>query len=230
MKNPALPQQEATWNVTTGCTKISAGCTHCRAEKMAESLKANGLHKYRNGFRLTLHQQSLQIPYNWKKPRLVFVNPMSDLFHEAIPLDYIQDVFRVMNDNPQHSFQILTKRAGRLAACAHKLHWGENISIGVTIEAQEYAWRAEALKKAGAKHRFLSVEPMVGEISNISLKHIDWVTAGDVAGPEALPAEDAWVQNLKASCQQQGTAFFYKQRHTPAQTKPAPIIDMARLA
>lgn len=227
MKDPILPQKEATWNVTTGCTKISAGCTHCRAEKMAERLQANGLHKYRNGFRLTLHPQTLQIPYNWKTPRMVFVNPMSDLFHADIPLDYIKEVFRVMNDTPQHSFQILTKRAGRLAACAHELNWGENISIGVTVEAQAYAWRAEVLKNTGAKHRFLAVEPMVGEISNISLKHIDWVTAGGATGQ---PADGPWLQNLKEACPQQGTAFFYKQRHNARQASPRPTIDLARLA
>jgi protein gp37 len=166
---------ETTWNPVTGCNKISPGCKHCYAERMAKRLQVMGQYRYRNGFKLTLQPQALNEPYQWKRPRLVFVNSMSDLFHEDIPLSFIKEVFRVMKECPQHQFQILTKRSGRLKEIAAQLQWTTNIWMGVSVESKDYMFRIDDLRSVPAFIRFLSIEPLLGSIKKLDLTEIDWV-------------------------------------------------------
>jgi protein gp37 len=202
---------ESTWNPSTGCTKISAGCKNCYAEKMAKRLKAMGQEKYKNGFELTLHPEVLHEPFTWKKSRIVFVNSMSDLFHEEMPFEFIQKVFSVMNDNPQHIFQVLTKRAEILLKYSDKLKWSKNIWMGVTIENQENVNRLNFLKKTNADVKFLSFEPLIGEINSIDLKGIDWVIVGGESGIGARPMQKEWVLSIKNQCLELDIPFFFKQ-------------------
>ncbi len=208
---------ESTWNPVTGCNKISAGCANCYAERMAKRLQAMGHVRYKNGFKLTLHPEVLEEPYNWKKPRIVFVNSMSDLFHEEIPLEFIKNVFTVMNENMQHTFQVLTKRSDRLRELAPLLDWSENIWIGVTIENNSYVSRADDLRavnpprRVNAVVRFLSLEPLLGPVPNLDLTGIDWVIVGGESGPGARLMEKMWVLSVKEKCQLHNTPFFFKQ-------------------
>ena len=202
---------ESTWNPVSGCTKISVGCLNCYAERMARRLQAMGQARYKNGFRLTLHPEALNEPYRWKKPRMVFVNSMSDLFHEGIPVEFIQDVFRVMNSNKRHTFQILTKRSERMKELAPILEWSENIWMGVTIENNDYVYRADDLRKVNAAVRFLSLEPLLGWVSDIALNEIDWVIVGGESGPGARPMEESWVLEIKERCVHEEIPFFFKQ-------------------
>src|ERR1700733_10766794 len=169
---------EMTWNPTSGCNKISAGCKHCYAEVMAKRLQAMGVEKYKNGFGLTLHEDALTIPYSWKSSKIVFVNSMSDLFHKDIPLEFIQKVFTVMNDNPQHVFQILTKRSDILVKHSTKLNWSHNIWMGVSVEDARVMYRIDNLKLSGARVKFLSCEPLIGPLDNMDLSNINWVIVG----------------------------------------------------
>ncbi len=202
---------ETTWNPTTGCTKISSGCKNCYAERMTKRLQAMGVNKYKNGFDLCFHPETLDEPYTWRKPRTVFVNSMSDLFHEEMPLDVIQKVFKVMNDNPLHTFQVLTKRADVLLKHSKFLKWTKNIWVGVTVENQENVTRIDSLRKVNANVRFLSIEPLIGRIDYLDLENIDWVIVGGESGPGARPMEEDWVLSIKKQCQQQDTPFFFKQ-------------------
>ncbi len=202
---------EATWNPLTGCNTISPGCKNCYAERLSYRLQKMGQSNYRNGFELTLHESSLQIPAQWNKPRMIFVNSMSDLFHKAVPLSFIKKVFEVMNDLPQHKFQVLTKRADRLEQIAHKLNWTSNIWMGVSVESAKYKFRIQHLLRTPAKIKFLSLEPLLEPLSRLKLKGIDWVIVGGESGPKARPMKKEWVLSLRDQCIRKKTPFFFKQ-------------------
>ena len=206
---------EMTWNPLTGCNKISAGCKFCYAERMAFRLKEMGVHQYRNGFELTLQPQTLTQPFNWRAPKVVFVNSMSDLFHKDVPLEYIQKVFEVMNKTPRHTYQVLTKRADRLAEISDQLDWTPNIWMGVSVEAEKVSWRIQELAKTGAKVKFLSVEPLIAPVKNLYLENIDWVIVGGESGPKARPMKKIWVDYVKAECERMDVPFFFKQWGKP---------------
>jgi protein gp37 len=202
---------DATWNPVTGCTKISPGCKHCYAERMAHRLKLMGQPRYRNGFKVTLQPDLLEQPLRWKEPRLVFVNSMSDLFHEDVPLDYIKRVFEVMGQAYWHVFQILTKRAMRLADLSGEFNWPPNVWMGVSIENQDYVWRIEHLRQVPAAVRFLSIEPILGTIPKLPLQDIDWVIVGGESGPGARPIKAEWVRDIRDRCLGLDVPFFFKQ-------------------
>lgn len=202
---------EATWNPVTGCSKISAGCAHCYAERMAVRLKAMGQPNYRHGFEVTCHPAVLNLPLQWRKPRMVFVNSMGDLFHEEVSESFIRRVFDVMNKASWHQFQVLTKRAERLAQLAPRLHWTPNIWMGVTVEEQSCAQRVEHLRNTSAHTKFLSMEPLLGPVTHLDLTSIDWVIVGGESGPGARRMEEEWVVSLKQRCEVEGVPFFFKQ-------------------
>jgi len=211
MAKSSIEWTEVTWNPTTGCTKISEGCRFCYAEVMSKRLHAMGQSKYQNGFELTLHADTLTIPYTWKKPRIVFVNSMSDLFHKNIPLDYIREVFRVMKDNRMHTFQVLTKRADILAQYSLLLDWAPNIWMGVTVENHKVIERIDYLRNTSAFIKFLSLEPLIGSIQDLNLHNIDWVIVGGESGPKARPMKKEWVLDIKDQCNKADVKFFFKQ-------------------
>jgi protein gp37 len=202
---------EMTWNPVTGCTKISQGCKHCYAERMAKRLTAMGSDRYRNGFRVTLHPDLLDVPRKWRQPRVVFVNSMSDLFHEDIPDAFIQRVFATMRDCPQHTFQVLTKRAERLAALAPRLPWPHNVWMGVSVEDARVVNRIGYLQQAPAAVRFLSLEPLIGPLEGLRLEGIDWAIVGGESGPRARPMKPEWVKSILRQCRAASVAFFFKQ-------------------
>jgi len=202
---------EITWNPVTGCSKISPGCKNCYAEKMAKRLQAMGQFRYRNGFLLTLQPQALNEPYHWRRSRVVFVNSMSDLFHEDVPLSYIKDVFRVMKNCPTHQFQILTKRSARLKQLAPDLEWSPNIWMGVSVENADFLFRVDHLRSVPALTRFISIEPFLGPINRLDLSGIDWVIVGGESGPGARPMKQQWVKTVKDICLKQDVPFFFKQ-------------------
>ncbi len=202
---------EATWNPTTGCTKVSLGCQHCYAERMAHRLQAMGQARYRHGFRITAHEEALELPLKWRRPRMVFVNSMSDLFHEDLPLDFIQRVFAVMVEAHRHTFQILTKRARRLVRVMDRLPWAQNIWMGVSVENADYLWRIEQLRRVPACLRFLSLEPLLGPINELPLDGIDWVIVGGESGPKARPMNADWCRSIRDQCVSAGVPFFFKQ-------------------
>lgn len=211
MKKTKIEWTESTWNPTTGCTRVSAGCKNCYAERMAKRLQLMGIEKYKNGFELAIHPDVLDEPYSWRNHRTVFVNSMSDLFHESMPLDFIKKVFKVMNENPRHTFQVLTKRAEILVKYSDQLKWSKNIWMGVTVENQEHTERIEFLRGIKANVKFISIEPLIGEINEINLSNIDWVIVGGESGPNARPMLKEWVLNLKNQCINQDVPFFFKQ-------------------
>jgi protein gp37 len=202
---------EVTWNPVTGCTKLSQGCKHCYAERMAHRLKAMRNPRYPNGFDLTLHEDLIAAPRRWKKPTRVFVNSMSDLFHEAIPEDFLQRVFHTMADCPQHVFQVLTKRSGRLRKVAPALPWPRNVWMGVSVENQAVAGRIDDLRAVPAAVRFLSCEPLIGPLHELPLDGIHWIIVGGESGPGARPMRPEWVHALREQCRTANTAFFFKQ-------------------
>jgi protein gp37 len=211
MKTTKIEWTESTWNPITGCDKISPGCKNCYAERMAKRLSKMNQIKYVNGFKLTLQPDTLNEPYKWKRPRLVFVNSMSDLFHEDVPLEYIKRVFEVMNRCREHQFQILTKRSGRLKKLSKYLDWAENIWMGVSVESEKYLYRIDDLKETPSKIKFISFEPLLEEIKNVNLLNIDWVIVGGESGPKSRKIEEPWVMNIKTICQKQKVSFFFKQ-------------------
>ncbi len=202
---------QMTWNPTTGCDKISAGCKFCYAEIMSRRLKAMGQEKYKDGFKIKTHPNSLNIPYTWKTSKTVFVNSMSDLFHKEVPLTFIKKVFKVMNENPQHIFQVLTKRAERLFELHEELTWSENIWMGVSVEDEKVIERIKFLQKTNAKVKFLSLEPLIGPLPHLNLKKIDWVIVGGESGHTPRPMNPDWVTDIKDQCEKAGVAFFFKQ-------------------
>jgi protein gp37 len=211
MAQTKIEWTELTWNPTTGCDKVSQGCKFCYAEVMARRLKAIGLEKYRNGFKLTLHKDILKIPYTWKQPKIVFVNSMSDLFHKGIPFDFIKRVFKVMNDNPQHVFQILTKRADILFKYNEELNWTQNIWMGVSVENNTILYRVDLLRNTRAKVKFLSCEPLLGPLPALNLKKIDWVIVGGESGRRPRPMRPEWVFDIHNKCIEADVPFFFKQ-------------------
>jgi protein gp37 len=211
MAQSSIEWTEMTWNPTTGCTKLSPGCKYCYAEIMARRLKGMGLGKYSNGFELALHEGVLELPYSWKKPKLVFVNSMSDLFHKDIPFSFIQKVFDVMNENPQHVFQVLTKRADIMLRHADKLNWTPNIWMGVTVENAEVLSRIDYLKLTPASVKFISCEPLLGPLAGIDISGIDWVIVGGESGRNPRPMSEDWVIELQQLCTVMDVPFFFKQ-------------------
>jgi protein gp37 len=211
MATTKIEWAESTWNPITGCTKISPGCKNCYAERMALRLQAMGQANYANGFELTLHEHMLERPLQWKKPQLIFVNSMSDLFHKDVPLDYIHRVFDVMRRASWHNFQVLTKRAGRLAELSDKIDWPDNVWMGVSVESQKYTFRIDLLRQTGAKIKFLSLEPLLGPLPNLNLSEINWVIVGGESGPKARPIKPEWVTNIRDQCLSSRTPFFFKQ-------------------
>lgn len=211
MAQSSIEWTEMTWNPVTGCTKISTGCKYCYAEAMAKRLKGMGLEKYSNGFDLTIHENALEIPYGWKKPKVVFVNSMSDLFHKDVPLSFIKKVFKVMNENPQHIFQVLTKRADVLLKHSPKLQWASNIWMGVTVENVSVMGRIDLLKRTGAHLKFLSCEPLIGPLGRLDLDGIDWVIVGGESGRKPRPMNEEWVVDIQEQCEAIEVPFFFKQ-------------------
>jgi protein gp37 len=207
----AIEWTQSTWNPVTGCTKVSPGCRNCYAERMAKRLQAMGQCSYRRGFELTCHPELLELPLRWKRPQMVFVNSMSDLFHADIPLDFIQRVFVTMGRARHHIFQILTKRADRLAELSPLLDWAENIWMGVTVESSPYKDRIRALRASGAFLKFLSLEPLLDDLGELDLTGIDWVIVGGESGPGARPMSAQWVRNIRSQCAGRDLPFFFKQ-------------------
>lgn len=202
---------EATWNPSTGCDALSPGCENCYAERLTRRLKAMGQKKYANGFRLTLHPDTLELPLRWKVPKRIFVNSMSDLFHHQVPLEYIQRVFATMRAASWHQFQVLTKRSGRLLAFSDKIEWPSNVWMGVSVESKRYTSRIDHLRKTGARTKFLSLEPLLGPLDKLDLSGIDWVIVGGESGPGARTMAPEWVTSVRNQCQQARVAFFFKQ-------------------
>lgn len=203
---------EATWNPVTGCEKVSPGCDNCYAERLAKRLRAMGNPRYANGFAVTLHPDQLELPHRWRASRVVFVNSMSDLFHAAVPDDFVQRVFATMEATPQHTYQILTKRPRRLARIAGDLPWPSNVWIGTSIESDDFVWRADYLRQVSAAAvRFLSIEPMLGPVPSLDLTDIDWVITGGESGPGHRPIEARWVRDVRDRCVAGGIPFFHKQ-------------------
>jgi protein gp37 len=207
----AIEWTESTWNPVTGCSEISAGCKNCYAKRMALRLQAMGQLNYRNGFELTCHPHVLDLPLHWKKPQMIFVNSMSDLFHKQVPKDFILKIFVTMNKASQHTFQILTKRAAHLEELSSSLPWGENIWMGVTVENPDYKERIDSLRRSGAYVKFLSLEPLLGDVGVLNLEGIDWVIVGGESGPKARPIKASWVRNIQKQCKKQNVSFFFKQ-------------------
>ena len=202
---------EMTWNPVTGCTKVSQGCKHCYAERMAKRLRAMGSHRYAYGFAPTLHEDLLDVPRRWKRPRVIFVNSMSDLFQDEVPLEFIQRAFATMVACPQHTFQILTKRAERLRKLAAALPWPANVWMGVSVEDVRVLDRIAHLQAVPAAVRFLSCEPLIGPLDRLPLAGIHWAIVGGESGPKARPMKQAWVESIHRQCVAAGVPFFFKQ-------------------
>jgi protein gp37 len=211
MAQSSIEWTELTWNPTTGCTKLSAGCKFCYAETMSRRLKAMGLDKYKKGFKLAVHEDALEIPYSWAGSKIVFVNSMSDLFHKDVPLDFIRKVFRVMNETPQHTYQVLTKRGDVLLQYDSELTWTPNIWMGVSVEDERVIDRVDYLRKSSALVKFLSCEPLIGPLPNLTLDGIDWVIVGGESGRKPRPMNSEWVLDIKSQCRKSKVAFFFKQ-------------------
>ena len=209
--NSAIEWTESTWNPVTGCTKISDGCINCYARRMAKRLKAMGQKNYVNGFKVTLHPHALNLPLKWKKPQTIFVNSMSDLFHNDVPIPFIHEVFDVMTKAHWHRFQVLTKRAARLEKVAFDLNWPNNVWVGVTVENKSYLKRIDHLRNVPAIIRFLSLEPLLGSLPHLNLTNIDWVIVGGESGPGARSMEKDWVLDIQQQCRKDKVPFFFKQ-------------------
>lgn len=202
---------ESTWNPVTGCTKTSPGCKHCYAERMARRLQAMGQPNYASGFRLAVHRGSLELPLRWRKPQVIFVNSMSDLFHKCVPVEFILDVFDVMNQADWHCYQILTKRSARLLQLDDRLPWHKHLWMGVSVETARFRFRIDHLRDTGAPLRFLSLEPLLGPMPDLDLRGIDWVIVGGESGPGARPMDPGWVTEIRDQCLDAKVPFFFKQ-------------------
>jgi protein gp37 len=209
--NSHIEWTDATWNPVTGCTKISPGCKHCYAERLANRLKAMGQSNYRNGFEVTLQPQMLELPLRWKTPKRIFVNSMSDLFHDEVPVSYIKKVFAIMGRAPWHRYQVLTKPSERVLSLSGQLAWAPQIWMGVSIENEKYAHRIDDLRKTAAHVKFLSLEPLLGPLPELNLRGIDWAIVGGESGPGARPIDPAWVTDIRNQCLKAGVPFFFKQ-------------------
>jgi protein gp37 len=202
---------EATWNPVTGCDKVSPGCAHCYAERMAKRLKAMGQTNYARGFELTLQPQMLELPLKWKRSKRIFVNSMSDMFHADVPLEFIQKAFDVMRRANWHQFQVLTKRSDRLLSLDSELDWQPHIWMGVSVESARFLHRIDHLRETCAHVKFLSLEPLLGPLPRLDLRNIDWVIVGGESGPRARPMKPEWVSDIRDQCQEAQVAFFFKQ-------------------
>jgi protein gp37 len=202
---------ESTWNPLTGCNKVSPGCKFCYAERFAKRLQAMGQPNYRNGFTLTLQEHVLEYPLSWKKPQMIFVNSMSDLFHKDVPFEFVQQIFDVMQRAHWHIFQILTKRSERLLELNTHITWPENVWMGVSVENSNYTFRINHLRKTTAKIKFLSLEPLLGPLPALNLSNIDWVIVGGESGPKSRPIKTGWILEIKEQCQRMNIPFFFKQ-------------------
>lgn len=216
MATSTIEWTELTWNPVTGCSKISPGCKFCYAETMTRRLKAMGVEKYKDGFKkIKTHPDTLNIPYTWRKPKVVFVNSMSDMFHPDVPEAFIQSVFAVMNQTPQHVYQVLTKRSARLKELSSKLNWTKNIWMGVSVENEEYTYRVDDLSETEAVVKFLSIEPLIGEVTTLNLQKINWVIVGGESGHKARPVKNEWIEVVKEECVKSNVPFFFKQWGKP---------------
>jgi len=224
-QNSKIEWTGATWNPVTGCTKISAGCRNCYAERMALRLKAMGQPNYRNGFQVTLHPHVLEVPLRWRQPRTIFVNSMSDLFHRNVPFEFIEEVFDVMCRTPRHRFQILTKRSARLAQISTKLPWPDNVWMGVTVENEKCAFRIDHLRQTDAAVKFISFEPLLGPIPQVDLDGIDWVIVGGESGPGARAMKPDWTREIRDQCIADEVPFFFKQWGGVNKKKAGRILD-----
>lgn len=209
--NSHIEWTDATWNPVTGCSKVSTGCKHCYADRMANRLKAMGQSNYRNGFEVTLQPQMLDLPLTWKSPKRIFVNSMSDLFHKDVPLQYIKDVFSVMRRAHWHHYQVLTKRSERLLELSSILDWTPQVWMGVSVENADYFNRIDDLRRTGALVKFLSLEPLLGPMPGLPLRDIDWVIVGGESGPGARAVDPMWVTGIRDQCLESRVAFFFKQ-------------------
>lgn len=211
MSKTKIEWTDSTWNPLTGCTKISPGCKNCYAERLAKRLQAMNNPNYRNGFTLTLHEETLKTPLKWKKPQNIFVNSMSDLFHDDVPEEFIFRVFDIMRTADWHRFQILTKRSERLAALSDRLPWANNIWMGVSVENEDYTYRIDHLRHTSAAIKFISFEPLIGPVNTVDLNNIDWVILGGESGPKARPLNPLWVTAIRDQCLRHKVPFFFKQ-------------------
>ena len=202
---------DATWNPVTGCNKVSPGCKLCYAERLSKRLKATGMVKYRNGFEVTLHPEALEIPLRWRKPRTIFVNSMSDLFHHEVPDQFVRDVFAVMEQANWHRYQVLTKRPERAVELDSDLPWTTQIWLGVSVESDSYLHRIDLLRECGAATKFLSLEPLLGPLPDLDLEGIDWVIVGGESGPHARPMEAEWARDIQKQCTAASVPFYFKQ-------------------
>ncbi len=211
MKKTSIEWTESTWNPVTGCTKISPGCKHCYAERMALRLQMMGHPNYVNGFKPTLHKHLLELPLSWKKPHMIFVNSMSDLFHERVPLMFILRVFDAMRRASWHTFQVLTKRSERLLQLDSEVDWPSNVWMGVSVESEKYTFRIDHLRQTQARVKFLSLEPLLRPLPVLDLRGIHWVIVGGESGPGARPMKKEWVTDIRDQCLASGVSFFFKQ-------------------
>ena len=209
----------------TGCSKVSAGCKHCYAERMSHRLRRMGVAKYRLGFQVATHADTLVLPHRWRKPCFVFVNSMSDLFHEDVPDDFIASVFDVMNHTRRHTFQVLTKRPERAVSLDGQLRWSSNIWLGTSVESEHWLDRVEILRMSSAALRFLSIEPLLGPLPQLDLDGVDWVIVGGESGPGARPMKADWVREIRSNCLQTGTPFFFKQWGGVNKKKAGRLLD-----
>jgi len=221
----AIEWTGSTWNPVTGCVKISPGCMHCYAERMAKRLQAMGQPNYAHGFKLALHEHTLELPLGWKKPQTIFVNSMSDLFLKEVPKSFIAKVFDVMRKAHWHTFQVLTKRAERLLDLSRELPWEANIWMGVTVENKDYTQRIEFLRKSSAHIKFLSIEPLLGPLPQLNLEGVDWVIVGGESGPGARPMEPSWVLDIRDQCHDSRVPFFFKQWGGPRKKKAGRLLE-----
>lgn len=225
MADSHIEWTDSTWNPVTGCTKVSAGCKHCYAERMSKRLKAMGQPNYRNGFKLTMHDHMVDLPKRWKKPQRIFVNSMSDLFHKDVPLDFILEVFETMREADWHQYQVLTKRADRLEELDPKLPWAPHIWMGTSVENDKVRWRINCLRNTKAAVKFLSLEPLIGALKNLDLTGIDWVIVGGESGAGARPMNPDWATDIRDQCLEQGVAFFFKQWGGVQKSKHGRVLD-----
>lgn len=210
-ENSRIEWTQATWNPVTGCTKVSPGCKNCYASRMARRLQAMGVPQYRNGFKLTLQPDALKLPSRWRRPRLVFVNSMSDLFHKDVPLSFIRQVFDVMASASQHTFQVLTKRPEVALEYASHLSWPPNVWLGTSVENALYVHRVRTLARIPTQIRFLSLEPLLGPVPRLPLHEVNWVIVGGESGPGARPMRNEWVTKVRDRCRAYDVPFFFKQ-------------------
>lgn len=225
MAQSSIEWTESTWNPLTGCTKISPGCKNCYAERMAKRLQAMGQSNYSSGFRLALHEHMLELPLRWRRPQVVFVNSMSDLFQRDVPASFVQRVFDTMRRAYWHNFQVLTKRSGRLAQLASSIDWPSNVWMGVSVESEAYLHRVDHLRSTRAMTKFLSIEPLLGPLPGLELDGIDWVIVGGESGPRSREMRPEWVREIRARCESSSVPFFFKQWGGTNKKRAGRILD-----